>query len=121
MLRTIRKDDPELVHTLLALRRAARDHQAPLWGAVAEKLARPRHQARPVNVGHLARLVTAKSTVVVPGRLLAQGEIHEPLTVAAFHFSEAARAKIHAAGGTTLSIPELVKSHPNGSGVRLYA
>jgi large subunit ribosomal protein L18e len=121
MLRTIRKDDPELVRILIALRRAARDHKAPLWGAVAERLARPRHQVRPVNVGHLARVVPARTTVVVPGRLLAQGEISEPITVAAYHFSEGARAKIRAAGGTSITIHELLKSKPDGAGVRLYA
>ncbi len=120
MLRTIRKDDPELVRTLIALRRAARDNKAPVWGTVAERLARPRHQVRPVNVGRLARLAPPKSTVVVPGKLLAAGEIAGPLTVAAYHFSDAARAKIRAAGGTTLSISELVRSHPDGAGVRIY-
>lgn len=121
MLRTIRKEDPELVRTLIALRRAARDHKAPLWASVAEALDRPRHQVRPVNVGHLARLVEAKSTVVVPGKLLAKGDLSAPLTVAAFHFSAAARQKIHAAGGTAVSLGELMKSHPDGSGVRLFA
>jgi large subunit ribosomal protein L18e len=121
MLRTIRKDDPELVRTLIALRRAAREHKAPVWGTVAERLVRPRHQSRPVNVGHLARLAPAHATVVVPGKLLAQGEISEPLTVAAFHFSASARAKIHAAGGTAITIAELLKAKPDGSGVRIYA
>jgi large subunit ribosomal protein L18e len=120
MLRTIRKDDPELVRTLITLRRAAREHAAPVWGTVAEKLSRPRHQVRPVNVGSLARLAPPRSTVVVPGKLLAAGEIENPLTVAAFDFSAAARAKIQAAGGTTLTIPELVQSHPDGAGVRVY-
>jgi large subunit ribosomal protein L18e len=121
MLRTIRKEDPELVHTLVALRRAARDHHAPLWAAVAQRLARPRHQVDPVNVGHLARLAEAKETVVVPGKVLAAGEIRTPITVAAYHFSTAARAKIVAAGGTVMSISDLLKSHPDGAGVHLYA
>jgi large subunit ribosomal protein L18e len=120
MLRTILKEDPELVQTLIALRRAARDHKAPVWRAVAEDLSRPRHQVNPVNVGHLERLTEAKATVVVPGKVLAQGELTHPLTVAAFHFSSAARTKIHAAGGTALTISELIKAKPDGAGVRVY-
>ncbi len=120
MLRTILKEDPELVHTLIALRRAAREHEAPIWAAVARGLARPRHRVVPVNVGHLARLAPEKATVVVPGKVLASGEIGRPLTVAAFHFSAAARQKIHAAGGSVLTIPELLKAHPDGRGVRIY-
>ena len=119
MLRSIRKENPELVRTLIELRRAAQAHKAPIWGALAEKLARPRHQQYPVNVGHLDRLTEAQQTVVVPGKLLAAGSITKPLTVAAFTYSVEARAKIHSAGGTALSIDELLKARPDGAGVRL--
>ncbi len=121
MLRTIAKENPELRRTLIDLRKAAREHRAPLWAAVAERLARPRHQVDPVNVGHLERLAEAKATVVVPGKLLADGRLTKPLTVAAFHASVAARQKVHAAGGTVVSIHELLKSHPDGTGVRILA
>ncbi|MGI0053575.1 MAG: 50S ribosomal protein L18e [Thermoplasmata archaeon] len=120
MLKTILKEDPELRHTLIALRRAARDHKAPVWGAVARGLARPRHRVIPVNLGHLDRLAPEGATVVVPGKVLAAGELRRPLTVAAFHFSAAARQKIHAAGGSALTIVELLKARPDGSGVRIY-
>jgi large subunit ribosomal protein L18e len=119
MLRTIRKENPELRHVLVELRRAAKSHKAPIWQSVAERLARPRHQADPVNVGNLERLVAAQETVVVPGKLLAEGALTKPMTVAAFHYSAEARAKIHAAGGKALTIHELLRAKPDGSGVRL--
>ena len=121
MLRTIRKENPELVRTLLELRRAASSKKVALWGDLAEELARARHQRNPVNVGHLERLTTEGETVVIPGKLLAQGRLSKKLTVAAFHYSEEARAKIHSAGGTALTIDELLKARPDGSGVRLLA
>lgn len=119
MLRTIRKENAELVRTLIELRRAAQAHDAPLWGAVAEKLARPRHQAPAVNVGHLDRVAQADETIVVPGKLLATGRLTKPLTVAAFHYSAEARDKIHHAGGHALSIDQLLKARPKATGVRL--
>jgi large subunit ribosomal protein L18e len=122
MLRTIAKENPELRRTLIELRRAAKAHDAPVWAAVAELLARPRHQSNPLNVGQLERLAEDKAmALVVPGKLLAQGRITKPVTVAAFHYSEVARAKIHKAGGTAVSILELVKTHPDGSGVHILA
>jgi len=121
MLRTIRKQNPQLVHELIELRRAAAANDAPVWGAVAARLARPRHQVDPVNVGHLERLTQPNETVVVAGKLLAHGRLTKPLTVAAFHYSAGAKAKIHQAGGTALGIHELVKSRPDGAGVRLLA
>lgn len=121
MLREIRKENPELAHTLIELRRAAKAHDAPIWADVARKLARPRHQVEPVNVGQLERLAAANDTVVVPGKLLAQGVLSKPLTVAAFHYSDTARDKVHRAGGTALGIHDLVKSKPKGTGVRIIA
>ncbi len=121
MLRTIRKENPELVRTLLELKRAARAHDAPIWANVAEQLSRPRHQRTPVNVGHLERLVAENETVVVPGKLLAEGSLSKKVTVAAFHYSQEARSKVHSAGGTALTIHELLKAKPDGTGVRLLA
>ncbi len=121
MLRTIAKENPELRLTLIDLRKAARANNAPLWAAVALRLARGRHRVPPLNVGHLERLAAARSTVVVPGKLLAEGRLSKPVTVAVFHASTAAREKVHRAGGTVVSIRELIKSHPDGSGVRLLA
>lgn len=120
MLRTIRKENPELRHLLVALRKAAKAHDAPVWGEVARYLARGRHQGTPVNVGHLERLAGASETLVVPGKLLAEGELTKPVTVAAFQFSAAAKAKVRSAGGTALSIAEALKAKPDGAGVRLF-
>jgi large subunit ribosomal protein L18e len=117
----IRKDNRELVRVVVELRRAARAHRAPIWTSVAERLERARHQTTPVNVGHLERLVAADATVVVPGKLLADGRLTKPLTVAAFSYSARARTKIVAAGGSAITIPDLLKARPDGAGVRLFA
>jgi len=116
-----RKGNPELVRLVGELKKAARTHTAPIWAAVAERLERPRHQLVPINVGQLERLADAGETIVVPGKLLADGRLAKRLTVGAFGFSAEARGKIHAAGGAAVSLRELVKSHPDGSGVRLLA
>ncbi|MGD0718036.1 MAG: 50S ribosomal protein L18e [Thermoplasmata archaeon] len=114
------KQNPELSHAVRELQIAAKTHDAAIWGAVAQRLGRARHQTTPVNVGHLERLVQDKEVVVVPGKLLADGSITKPITVAAFQCSPAARSKIQAAGGTVLTIHELIKSKPDGAGVRIF-
>ena len=106
---------------MLELRRAGRQGKAPLWSAVADRLDRARHTVVPLNVGQLERLANAGETIVVPGKLLADGPLSKRLTVGAFGFSTEAREKIHAAGGTALSLAELLKAHPDGTGVRLLA
>ncbi len=116
-----RKGNPQLVHLMVELRRASRQGKAPIWSAVADRLARARHQTTPLNVGQLERIASAGETIAVPGKLLAHGPLSKRLTVGAFGFSAEARAKIHAAGGTAVSLAELLKSHPDGTGVRLLA
>ena len=121
MTRPIPKENSELVRLIVELRRAARSNKAPIWATVADRLERPRHRVVPVNVGHLERLTEAGETVIVPGKLLADGPLSKRLTVAAFAYSKEARAKIHAAGGVAITVHDLLKVKPDGAGVRLFA
>jgi large subunit ribosomal protein L18e len=63
--------------------------------------------------------VKKDETIIVPGKLLGAGDIEYPVTVAAFKTTKGAKIKITAAGGTVLSIPELVRKNPKGKGVRI--
>ena len=72
-----------------------------------------------MSIGHLERIASSEETVVVPGKVLSDGSLSKRLTVAAFAYSTEARAKIHAAGGTALSLHDLLKAKPDGAGVRL--
>ncbi|HTS33582.1 MAG TPA: 50S ribosomal protein L18e [Thermoplasmata archaeon] len=119
MARSHLKGNPELVRVIRELRAAARSHDAPLWASVADGLERARHPSRPVSIGHLERIASSEETVVVPGKVLSDGSLSKRLTVAAFAYSTEARAKIHAAGGTALSLHDLLKAKPDGAGVRL--
>ncbi len=119
MARSHIKGNPELLRAIRELRIAARSHHAPVWASVADGLERARHPSRPVSIGHLDRIAAAEETVVVPGKVLADGSLSKRLTVAAWAYSAEARAKIHAAGGTALSLHDLLKAKPDGSGVRL--
>ncbi len=119
MARSHIKGNPELLRAIRELRVAARSHDAPLWASVADGLERARHPSRPVSIGHLDRIAAPEETVVVPGKVLADGSLSKRLTVAAFSYSTEARAKIQAAGGTTLSLHDLLKAKPDGAGVRL--
>jgi large subunit ribosomal protein L18e len=117
----IRKKNPQLARVIIELERAAKAHKAPVWRAAADRLARSRHQVFPLNVAHLERLAEPKQTILVPGKLLGEGSLTKPLTIGAISYSSEARSKVQAAGGTTLTILELLKTHADGKGVRLLA
>ncbi len=103
------------------LRKAYRAYGAPIWRYVAELLEKPTRLRKlfAVNVSKINRYTKAGDTVVVPAKVLGAGTLDHPVTVAALKFSKSALEKIKAAGGEAISIPELVKRNPRGSGVKI--
>jgi len=101
------------------LRKAARANSASIWRVVAEFVEKPRRQRVIVNVGKLNRVAKEGDVVVVPGKLLAGGQLNKKIIVAAVKISPKAARKVIEAGGEVLTIPELVRKYPRGSGVRI--
>lgn len=101
------------------LRKAARANSAAIWRVVAEYVEKPRRQRVAVNVGKLNRVAKDGDVVLVPGKLLAGGKLEKKITVAALKISRKAAEKVVAAGGEVLTIPELVRRLPKGSGVKI--
>ena len=102
------------------LRKLARENQTAIWSDVAEKLASARRSRTEVNVSDIERNADDNEVVIVPGVVLAAGEIKKSVTVAAWKFSGAAEEKIKNAGGKCMTIDELVKQNPKGSGVKIF-
>jgi len=118
-MKAIEKTNPLLISLIKELREHAREQNAPIWRDIAGRLERSERTWAEVNVGYLAERVDAKEHVVIPGKLLGGGSIKKPVFVAAFSVTPSAAKKIAAAGGRTLSIPEMVKELPKGTGVRI--
>jgi len=101
------------------LKKAAVVNSANIWKVVAEYVERPRRQRVVVNVGRLNRVAGDGDVVVVPGKLLGGGKLYKKVVVAAVNVSPKAAQKILEAGGEVLTLPELVKKFPKGSGVKI--
>lgn len=113
------KTNPELERTIFELKALSREHEAPIWRAVARRLEGPRRNWPEVNLSKVARHAAKGSSVAVPGILLSSGTLGFPVTVGAFRASEAARKKVAAAGGNALPIVEFARKHPKGTDVRI--
>src|SRR3989304_1017452 len=86
------------------LRALSRENGVAIWRDVADRLERSRRNWSEVNLSRLERYATKGEKIVVPGVLLATGQIQVPITVAGFRASDAARRKVEAAGGKALSL-----------------
>ncbi len=113
------KTNPTLQRVVRELQEVSRESGARIWRDVAERLERSRKNWSEVNLSRLSRYAAKGEQIVVPGVVLATGEITTAVTVAAFRSSEAARKKIEAAGGRAIGLLELAVQNPKGSGIRI--
>lgn len=102
----LRKTNTLLVDLIHRLRK----EKKPFWKKVAEMLARPRTRKIEVNISKLERYGKEGTTVVIPGKVLGDGQLTKKMTIAAFKFSNSAKKSIAECGGKAITINDLVES-----------
>ena len=113
------KTNPVILDLILGLKKQSREKEVPLWRDIAIRLERPTRNYPEVNLSRINRYTKEKDLILVPGKVLGSGELNHKLTVAAVSFSGSAKTKITEAGGTCLTIEELMSNNPEGSRVRI--
>ncbi len=101
------------------LRKASNKYEAPIWDYVADLLSKPARRRPVVNISRIERYARDGEVILVPGKVLGAGILRKRVTVAAFSFSESALLKIRSAGGRAITIEDLIRENPKGSGVRV--
>ncbi len=113
------KTNPVILDLISGLKKQSREKEVPLWRDIAIRLERPTRNYPEVNLSRINRYTKEKDLILVPGKVLGSGELNHKLTVAAVSFSGSAKTKITEAGGTCLTIEELMSNNPEGSRVRI--
>ncbi len=108
-----RKTNPELVKTIIEAKK--KKH----WLVIAGVLSSPRVKKINVNLDKINEEAKEGEVIVVPGKVLSEGEISKKVKVAAFSFSEKAKEKIANAKGEVLTIMEEIKKNPDAKNVRI--
>lgn len=109
-----KRTGPTNVHLRTLINKLQKTKSAA-WKDVAEKLENVRRRKIEVDVKSINRYAKDGETVVVPGIVLAGGEIDRAVNVAAWRFSPAAEEKIKKAKGSAATIEEVLKKNPEGS------
>jgi len=118
----MKRTGPDNIHLqmlITELKTVASKENVPLWRRIAEDLERPSRQRRVVNLSRLNRFTKENDVVIVPGKVLASGELDHKLTVSAFTFSDEAIVKMKDAKSDVLTISELLKKNPKAKKVRI--
>lgn len=114
-----KKTNPELQYLIEQLRHTAAKEGVALWKRVAADLASSTNSRRIVNLSRINRSAQKNEMIVVPGKVLAAGELTKPVSVAAFRFSQQAKEKIEHAQGKTVTLFELLQKNPKGKDIRI--
>ncbi len=118
-MRETKTTNPQLIDLIGLLKKESKEKQAPIWLDVADHLAKSRSQRVAVNLSKLNRHTKKADVVIVPGKLLASGNIEHSVTVASFDISNKAKTKLEAVKAKYITIPELLEKNPKGSNVKI--
>lgn len=107
-----RKEKPSLVRLIILLKK----QKKAFWLAVANLLASPKRKSVDVNIEKINRLAKDNETIVVPGKVLSQGELSKNVTIASYNASQSAKEKLKS---NLITIEELLKKNPSAKGARI--
>ena len=108
-----RKTNSELVETILLAKKKDK------WVKIAGLLSSPRANMINLNLDKLDEESKEGETIVVPGKILAQGELNKKIKVVALSFSEKAKEKISKSKGEISTIIEEIKKNPDAKGIKI--
>ena len=113
------KTNPMLNSLIHELKKQANENDAPIWKDIAIRLSKPSRNWPEVNLDRISKYTNDKETAIIPGKVLANGNLSKKVTIAAWSFSEKSKEKIKEAGGKIMSIEELYQSNPKGKDIRI--
>jgi len=108
-----KKTNSELVDTIIAAKKKKN------WKEVAEILSGPRKRRKNLNLGEINKEIKEGEIVVVPGKILSQGEIEKKIKIVALDFSNKAKEKILNAKGDIIKIIDEIKKNPEAKGIKI--
>ncbi len=111
--------NPRLIRMINKLEKVSRLNNAAIWKSIAEKLRKPTRARIEVNLWKINKYLEESKVIVVPGKVLGEGEINKPATIVAANFSETAKRKIEAAGGKAYLLDEYAEENPKGSNIKI--
>ncbi len=87
------------------------------WMEVAYYIAMPKRKGIHINLSKINKETKEGDIVLVPGKVLSEGELDHKISIAALSFSKSAEKKLK--GCKIVSIEELLKNNKEGKGIKL--
>ena len=101
------------------LKKTSINQKVNIWKRVAKDLEKPSRNRRIVNLYNINLNAKDNEIIIVPGKILATGDLNKKITLAAYEISKQAEEKIISSGSKLISINELITKNPKGNKVRI--
>ena len=111
--------NPNLRSLIEELRKKSYSDNVPLFRRVADDLEKPTRKRRAVNLSRINRFGKEGELIVVPGKVLASGELGRSVTIAAYRFSTQALEKIAKANAKAITLSQLLRDGLKWKNVRI--
>ena len=116
-MKKLNKTNPRLTKLVENLRNKGYKDSVNLWVDISKRLCRPTRKMPEVNLWKLDMHTKDGDVVVVPGKVLGDGNLGHKITVSALKFTKKAYNEIIKNGGDAITIEELVERNPQGKNV----
>ncbi len=110
------KTNPHKEKIIEELKAHSTKENSNFWKRISKELQKPTRRTREVNIDKLNSYTKENEIVIVPGKILGNGELKHKITVASFSITETAKEKLK---GNLTSIHELIKKDPKGKNIRI--
>lgn len=119
MVRKVVKTNPNLVEIINGLKEKSYEEKVAIWKDLAKRLEKSTRNHTEVNLSDINRVSNDNQTVLIPGKVLSNGDLDHKVSIVALNFSNTAQEKIKKAGGKCISIPEILEINPKGSNIKI--
>lgn len=107
-------------HYNRVLIRSLRKTKRRIWRQVSKKLSGSRKNRVEANLYRINKKTNKDDTIVIPGKVLANGDLSHKLTIACLCCSKPAKKKIESSGSKLITIEELLELNPKGTNVKIF-
>ncbi len=120
MARTFNNPNPLRIKLIEDIKNFNKDKNYKFWNKIVKELSRSRRNSKGVNLWKINKYTNEGDVVIVPRKLLGDGEIAHKVTIAAFQVSESVKQKAKTNSNIRLiSIYDLMNENPKGSRVKI--
>lgn len=108
-----KKTNSILVETIIAAKKKKE------WNPVADILSSPRRKRINLNLEDIEKKTKDGEHVVIPGKVLSQGELNKKIKITAMNFSEKAREKLLKSKIEVSNMLDEIKKNPSAKGIKI--